>query len=136
MLSWMPITSAELKTRSGYALLRSVYQEPITVADAERFIASVKKGTPWANHGQLIVGQLASVSGEVRKVLTSEKADPANPPPVATVMRSLLLRAVATLLAKASNANLQFFKDEATALEWLDGQMRTFEARRKASGSA
>lgn len=129
----MPILSTELKTRSGYPVLRSLYQEPITVADAQQFIASVKQGTRWANHGQLIVGQLTSVSGEVRKVLTSEKADPANPPPVATVLRSRLLRAVAMLLGKATNANLQFFKDEAEALEWLDGQLRTFEARRRAA---
>lgn len=134
MVRGMPIISTELKTRSGYPVLRSVYQEPITVADAEQFIASVRSGTPWANHGQLIVGQLTSVSGEVRKVLTSEKADPANPPPVATVLRSMLLRAVATLLARSTNANLQFFKDEAGALEWLDGQLRTFEARRMAAG--
>jgi len=130
----MPIISTELKTQSGYAVLRSVYQEPITVADAEKFMASVKRGAPYEHHGQLILGQVAGVSGEVRKVLSSEKADPVNPQPVAMVMRSMVVRAVAALVARASGATVEFFKDEAEALQWLDPRMRTYEAKRKAAG--
>ena len=133
----MPIASTELKSASGHAVLRSVYQEPITVADAEKFIASVRDGAPYRHHGHLIVGQLTSVSGEVRKVLTSEKADPANPPPVAMVMQSALIRMISSLAMRGGgNENLEFFKDEASALTWLDAQMATYEAKRKATPAA
>jgi len=128
----MPILSTETKSPGGYAVLRSVYQEPITVADAEKFIASVRDGAPYRHHGHLIVGQLSSVNGEVRKVLSSEKADPTNPPPVAMVMGSALVRMVASLAMRAgSNENLEFFKDEPSALQWLDARMAAYEAKRK-----
>jgi hypothetical protein len=127
----VPIHSKELKSKSGFNVLRSVYEEPVTVQDAERFMQGVRRGGIFHDHGHLVLGNVVGISGEVRKVLGSEKADPHNPPPVALVIASAMVRMVASLAMRAgSNENTEFFKDEGQALEWLDTQLATYEARR------
>lgn len=127
------ITSTAIKTASGYDVLRSVYEGDVTVEEAKRFLALVNPGGTYAFHGHLVLGKMLDVSSEVRKVLGSAKPpDPGNPHPVALVVPSALLRMVVSLVMRASqNANTDFFKDEASALEFLDRAMAEFERKRR-----
>lgn len=53
--------------------------------------------------------------------------------PVAIVMESPMLRMMASLITRAGgNENSQFFKDEGAALDWLDGALQVFHAKREA----
>lgn len=126
------ITSNVVKTASGHRVLRSVYEGDITVEDARKFVDQVKPGAPYDHHGHLVLGRMLEVSNEVRRILGSQKpVDPANPLPVALVVPSALLRMVVSLVMRASeNPNTDFFKDEASALAWLDGAMATYEKKR------
>jgi hypothetical protein len=126
------ITTSELRTASGYLVLRSVYEGEITPEDARRFIEKVKPGAPYHFHGHLVLGRVLDVSSEVRKILGAEKPpDPNNPPPVALVVPSALMRMAVSLVVRASdNPNTDFFKDEASALAFLDKAMAEFERKR------
>lgn len=127
------ITTSELRTASGHLVLRSVYEGDITPEDARRFIEQVKPGAPYHFHGHLVLGRILDVSAEVRKILSSEKPpDPNNPPPVALVIPSALMRMAVSLVMRASgNPNTDFFKDEASALVFLDKAMPEFERKRR-----
>jgi len=127
------ITTSELRTASGHPVLRSVYEGDITPEDARRFIEKVKPGAPYHLHGHLVLGRVLDVSSEVRKILGSEKPpDPDNPPPVALVIPSALMRMAVSLVMRASgNSNTDFFKDEASALLFLDRAMPEFERKRR-----
>ncbi|MDX2009406.1 MAG: STAS/SEC14 domain-containing protein [Myxococcaceae bacterium] len=122
-----------MRTASGHRVLRSVYEGDITVEDARRFVEQVKPGGPYDHHGHLVLGKMLEVSTDVRKILSSQKplhAD--NPIPVALVVPSALLRMVVSLVLRASeNPNTDFFKDEASALAWLDGALTRYEQKRK-----
>jgi hypothetical protein len=127
----VPIHSSELKTKSGHQVLRSLYGEPVTVDDAREFMAQVATGAPFEHAGHLVVGKLSAIGGEARKVLESKRANPDNPPPVALILTSAVLRMVASLAMRGGgNENLEFFADEAAALAWLDGRMTVYETRR------
>ncbi len=93
----------------------------------------MKPGAPYHHHGHLVLGRILDVSGEVRKILGSEKPpDPNNPPPVALVIPSALMRMAVSLVMRASgNPNTDFFKDEASALVFLDKAMVEFERKRR-----
>lgn len=127
------ITTSELRTASGHPVLRSVYEGDITPDEARRFIEKVKPGAPYHLHGHLVLGRILDVSSEVRKLLGSEKPpDPNNPPPVALVVPSALMRMAVSLVMRASaNPNTDFFKDEASALVFLDKAMAEFERKRR-----
>lgn len=127
------ITTSELRTASGHPVLRSGYEGDITPDEARRFIANVKPGAPYHLHGHLVLGRIMEVSSEVRKILGSEKPpDPTNPPPVALVIPSALVRMAVSLVMRASgNSNTDFFKDEESALVFLDGAMAEFERKRR-----
>lgn len=44
-----------------------------------------------------------------------------------------MLRMMASLITRAGgNENSQFFKDEGAALDWLDGALQVFHAKREA----
>jgi hypothetical protein len=127
----VPILTSELRTRSGYLVLKSTYSEPITVSDAEKFLKLCADGATYRHAGHLVVGKLTAVSGEARRVLESQAADPTNPPPVALVMSSAIMRMVASLAMRAGrNDNGEFFPDEQHALDWLDERMKVYETRR------
>ncbi|MBL8935413.1 MAG: hypothetical protein JNM69_12735 [Archangium sp.] len=127
------ITTSELRTASGHPVLRSVYEGDITPDEARRFIELVKPGAPYHLHGHLVLGRIMEVSSEVRRILGSEKPpDPNNPPPVALVIPSALMRMAVSLVMRASgNPNTDFFKDEASALVFLDKAMPEFERKRR-----
>ncbi len=127
------ITTSELRTASGHPVLRSVYEGAITPDEARRFIEKVKPGAPYHLHGHLVLGRIIDVSSDVRKILGSEKPpDPNNPPPVALVIPSALMRMAVSLVMRASdNPNTDFFKDEASALVFLDKAMAEFERKRR-----
>lgn len=127
------ISSTPIKTASGYDVLRSVYEGDVTVDEARRFLALVNPGGPYAFHGHLVLGKMLDVSGDVRKVLGAARPpDPDNPHPVALVIPSALLRMAVSLVMRASqNPNTDFFKDEASALEFLDRAMAEFERKRR-----
>lgn len=93
----------------------------------------MKPGAPYHLHGHLVLGRIMEVSSEVRKILGSEKPpDPTNPPPVALVIPSALVRMAVSLVMRASgNSNTDFFKDEESALVFLDGAMAEFERKRR-----
>lgn len=76
---------------------------------------------------------MLEVSGEVRKVLGSTKpVDVSNPLPVALVVPSALVRMSVSLVMRASgNTNTDFFRDEATALKFLDHAMGEYERKRR-----
>jgi hypothetical protein len=114
-------------------VLRSVYEGDITVEDARRFVDQVKPGAPYDHHGHLVLGKMLDVSKEVRKVFSAQKpVDPNNPLPVALVVPSALLRMAISLAMRASeNHNTDFFKDEASALAWLDSAMATYDRQRR-----
>ncbi len=114
-------------------MLRSVYEGDITVEDARRFVDQVKPGAPYDHHGHLVLGKMLDVSKEVRKVFSAQKpVDPNNPLPVALVVPSALLRMAISLAMRASeNHNTDFFKDEASALAWLDSAMATYDRQRR-----
>ncbi len=126
----MPIDFAEVKTVSGFRVVRSVYSGEVSVRDAEAFIKAIKPGSALDHCGHLAVGNVSSVSGEVRKVLASQAADPVNPPPVALVITSAIVRLVASLVSRGTNPNTEFFGDEASARQWLDERMTEYERRR------
>lgn len=127
------ITSSVVRTASGHRVLRSVYEGDITAEDARRFVDQVKPGAPYDHHGHLVLGKMLEVSTDVRKILSAQKPhDSNNPIPVALVVPSALLRMVVSLVMRASeNPNTDFFKDESSALAWLDGAMATYEHKRK-----
>lgn len=129
----MPIETSELKTRSGHLVLRVVFSGDVTVAQARAYHSSVLPGAQYGLHGHLALGNVTGLTSEVKKVLGSAQADPKNPVPVAIVMVSPMLRMMASLITRAGgNENSQFFKDEAEALEWLDGALKSFHAKHEA----
>ncbi|MBL8913748.1 MAG: hypothetical protein JNM17_23805 [Archangium sp.] len=133
----MPIELSELKTKSGHPIVRAKFVSEVTVRDATEYFAAVRAGAKYDGWGHLACGNVTGVSGEVRKVLSSEQTDQSNPTPVAVVLESALARMAASLTMRLSgNANTDSFKDEAEALAWLDGKMKAFvEKRAAASGS-
>lgn len=127
----MPIQTSEITTKAGHRVLRSDYVEPVTVPDAEGFMRLVAVGGPHEHSGHLVVGKLTALTGEVRRVLESQQANPTNPPPVAFVISSAVLRMVASLAMRGGgNQNGEFFPNEAAASVWLDGRMAVYAQRR------
>ena len=54
-------------------------------------------GAKYDGFGHLVTGNVTGVSGDVKKVLASQKPDPRNPPPVAVILDSALARMAAGL---------------------------------------
>jgi hypothetical protein len=128
----VPIDTSELTTKSGHKVLRAVFSGDVTVAEAKPYHASTLPGGRFALHGHLAIGTVTNLSADVKKVLGSAQADPGNPIPVAIVVSSALIRMMASLVTRAgANENTEFFKDEASALEWLDSALTKFHLKRK-----
>jgi hypothetical protein len=126
----VPIELTQLKTRSGHPVLRVNFRAEVTTFEAGEFLRKVARGGEFFGYGHLIVGEVESLSGAVRKVLTSEKAKPTNPTPIAMVMASALTRMIATLAMRLTdNENNEFFKNESEALEWLEARMVEYVAK-------
>ncbi len=127
------ITSKLIRTASGHAVLQSTYSGDITFEEAKRFLDSVKPGSPYDHHGHLVLGNILDVSNDVRKVLSAQKPqNPDNPVPIALVVPSALMRMIASLAMRASeNPNTDFFKDEASAMLFLDRAMAEYERKRR-----
>lgn len=127
----VPIATRELLTASGHPVLRAVFSGDVTVEEAKRYHASIIPGGPYEWHGHLVLGNVAGISAEVKKVLGAVRPDPSNPVPVALVMDSALLRMTASLVMRLSgNDNNEAHKDEASALAWLDERLTVFHAKR------
>lgn len=127
----MPIEVSEVKTRSGHLICRAHFAGDITVPEARAYHEQLVPGARYGACGHMAVGNVAGVSPEVRKVLSSQRPDPLNPPPVAVVLTSAIARMAASLAMRMSdNANTEAFKSEADALAWLDGRMAEYEARK------
>ncbi len=117
----MPIHVSEVKTRSGFVVLRAEFVKEVTVPEAEAFIAQAGVGTKYESAPFLITGNIIAVSAEVKRILTPE-VKPKNPAPVAIVLTSAVARMVAGFLMRLSGqADSEYFKNEADALAWLDG---------------
>lgn len=127
------IATKPIRTASGHAVLQSTYSGEITVEEARQFIDSVKPGSPYDHHGHLVLGTMLDVSSEVRKVLSAQKPqDLDNPVPVALVVPSAMMRMIVSLAMRASgNPNTDFFKDEGSALLFLDRGMAEYERKRR-----
>lgn len=127
------IATKPIRTASGHAVLQSTYSGEVSVEEARSFIEAVKPGGPYDHHGHLVLGNMLDVSKEVRKVLSAQKPqDLNNPVPVALVVPSAMMRMVVSLAMRASeNPNTDFFKDEASALVFLDRGMAEYERKRR-----
>lgn len=126
----VPIELSELKTRAGHPVLRVNFEGEVSVLEAEAFLVKVSRGGPMFGHGILVVGNISGLTAQVRKVLTSEKSRPTNPPPVAIMVLSAMTRMVAGLAMRLSqNENTDFFNSEPEAMTWLEGRMETFIAK-------
>lgn len=123
----MPIDVSETKTKSGHPVVRTLFISEVTVAEAQRYHARVMPGGEFDGFGHLVLGNVTGVSSEVKKVLSSGKADEKNPPPVAVVLTSALARMAASLTMRLTgNLNTDSFRDEAEGLLWLDERMTEF----------
>jgi hypothetical protein len=123
----MPIGLSELTTPSGHPVLKAVFSGDITVPEAQAYHAQLLPGQRYHFVGHLVVGQIRGVSADVKKVLSSYKADQVNPPPVAIVLGSAILSLVAGLVTRTTgNENTEYFSDEKAALEWLDERVAVF----------
>lgn len=127
------IATKPIRTASGHPVLQSTYSGDVSAEEARSFIEAVKPGGPYDHHGHLVLGNMLDVSKEVRKVLSAQKPqDLNNPVPVALVVPSAMMRMVVSLAMRASeNPNTDFFKDEASALLFLDGAMAEYERKRR-----
>jgi hypothetical protein len=120
----VPIEVQEVKTKSGHPVLRAMFIKEVSVADAA-----------YDGWGHLVVGNVTGVSGEVKKVLSRQKPDPRNPPPIAIILDSALARMAAALAMRLTeNGNSDYFKTEPEALEWLDQRMMEFARKAAALG--
>lgn len=129
----MPIVTTETTTASGHKVLRAVFSGTITVKEAEAYHRSLLPGATWEHHGHLVLGNVTDISSDVKKVLSSAKADPVNPIPVALVIPSAMMRMLASLVTRVgTNDNSEFFRDEAAGLAWLDGALTRYHQRRGA----
>ena len=127
------IATKPIRTAAGHPVLQSTYSGDITLDEARRFIELVKPGSPYDHYGHLVLGTMLDVSTDVRKVLSAQKPqDPDNPVPVALVVPSAMMRMIVSLAMRASgNPNTDFFKDEASALLFLDRAMAEYERKRR-----
>lgn len=126
----VPIELTELKTKNGHPALRVNFEGDVTPNEARGFMAKATRGGQYFGYGHLVVGNIAGLSADVRKVLTSEKTKPTNPPPVAIVLLSAMTRMVASLAMRLTeNVNTEDFKNEADAKPWLDERMDVFIAK-------
>lgn len=126
----MPIELTQLKTRSGHPVLRVNFQSEVTPYDAAEFMRQAVRGGEFFGYGHLVVGDISGLSSAVRKVLTSEKTRPTNPPPVAIVLVSALTRMVASVAMRLTdNENNEYFKNEVEAKDWLEARMNEFIAK-------
>ncbi len=129
----MPITTEVITSRSGHPVLRAVFSGTVTVEEARAYHSSLLSGAPYDHYGHLVVGNVTGISKEVREVLSSAKADPRNPIPVALVIESPLMRMMANLVQRVgTNENTEFFKEESKGLDWLDGALTRYHAKRAA----
>ncbi len=127
----VPIDLTELKTKSGHPVLRASFLSEVTVAEARAYHQQISSGGKYDGWGHIAAGNVSGVSSEVRKVLSSQRPDPLNPPPVAVILSSALARMAASLAMRMSdNANTDSFKNETEALAWLDERMGVFLAKR------
>lgn len=133
----MPIETHERKTRSGHPVLHAHFVEEVTVDEARAYHQSLVPGAKYDGWGHLVTGNIRSVSSDVKQVLASQKPDPLNPPPVALVLESAIVRMVAGLTMRVTeNSNSDTFKTPELALEWLDARMTEFVRRRSAKPGA
>lgn len=129
----MPIDLSEVKTASGHVVLRAAFVGEVTVLDAQGYQRQVLPGGKYDACGHLVVGNITGVSNDVRRVLADQQTNPENPAPVAVVLESALARMAAGLVMRlANNANTDFFKSEAMALDWLEGKLSAYHAKRDA----
>jgi hypothetical protein len=129
----VPIEVQELKTKSGHPVLRAMFIKEVSVADAEKYHSSLIPGAHYDGWGHLVVGNVTGVSSEVKKVLSRQKPDPRNPPPIAIILDSALARMAASLAMRLTeNGNSDYFKTEPEALAWLDERMKEY-ARKAAA---
>ena len=128
----MPIETKEVLTASGHLIVRSIYRQEVSEADAQAYIDKCKAGGPWEHAGHLATGQVTSLSASVRAVLESQKPpDPSNMPPVACIIPSAMMRMIASLVTRTTgNSNTEFFKSDSEAIAWLERALATYEAKR------
>ncbi len=125
----MPIETAELKTKSGHSVLRLNFVAEVTLADVEKYHQKTPDGR-YDSWGQLVVGNVTSVSSEVKKKLTSRKRSSPRMPPVAIVLSSPLMRMAASLIMRVmGTGESESFKTEADGLSWLDERMTEFNRK-------
>lgn len=123
----MPIEVSEEKTKSGHPILRANFVKEVTVADAEGYHHKLLPGATYDGWGHLVTGNVTGVSSEVKKVLSRQKPDPRNPPPIAIILDSALARMAASLAMRITeNGNSEYFRTEEEALEWLEQRMTEF----------
>jgi hypothetical protein len=118
----VPIELTETKTKSGHPVLRANFISEVTMADAELYHQRTPPGR-YEDWGYLVVGNVTSVSSDVKKKLSSRKRE-GKPQPVAIVLTSPLMRMAASLVARLSGSGeSETFRSEADALAWLDAQL-------------
>lgn len=133
----VPIEVSELKTQSGHPVVRAKFVSEVTLKDAREYFELVRAGGKYDGWGHLACGNVTGVSSEVRKVLSSEQTDASNPSPVAVVLESALARMAAALTMRVTgNDNSDSFRNEADALAWLDGKMKTYLEKRAATATS
>jgi hypothetical protein len=119
----VPIEVTEVKTKSGHSVLRTNFVAEVTLADVEKYQLRTPVGQ-YDDWGHLIVGNVTSVSNEVKKKLSSRKRALDTQPPVAIVLLSPLMRMAASLTMRLmGNDASESFKSEADGLAWLDDRL-------------
>jgi hypothetical protein len=125
----VPIEITELKSKSGHEVLRMNFIAEVTLADVEQYQQRTPDGR-YGGWGSLVVGNVTSVSSEVKKKLSSRKRDGASSP-VAIVLASPLMRMAASLAMRViGSTESEYFKSEAEALAWLDERLTDAKKRR------
>ncbi len=125
----MPIEISELKTRSVHEVLRINFITEVTLADVEQYQQRTPDGR-YDGWGSLVVGNVTSVSSEVKKKLSSRKRARTGTP-VAIVLSSPLMRMAASLTMRVlGTTGSEYFKSEAEGLSWLDERLTELKKRR------
>jgi hypothetical protein len=119
----VPIELTELKTKSGYPVLRTNFITEVTLADVEKYHRRTPAGQ-YDGWGYLVIGNVTGVSSEVKKKLSSRQRPSPAKQPVAIVLESALMRMAASLITRVTGSGeSESFRSEADALAWLDDQL-------------
>jgi hypothetical protein len=119
----VPIELTELKTKSGYPVLRTNFITEVTLADVEKYHQRTPPGQ-YDGWGYLVIGNVTGVSSEVKKKLSSRQRPSPGKQPVAIVLESALMRMAASLITRVTGSGeSESFRSEADALAWLDDQL-------------